>query len=73
MKNVIHVHPWLIHVNVWQNQYSIIKQNKLEIKIFLKCIQITNRQLTKEENLVIRKIFLMFTFTSTEEIDIKTR
>ena len=73
MKNVIHVHPWLIHVNVWQNQYSIIKQNKLEIKIFKKCIQITNRQLTKEENLVIRKIFLMFTFSSTEEIDIKTR
>ena len=22
------VHPWLIHVNVWQNQYSIVKQNK---------------------------------------------
>ena len=20
-----HVHPWWIHVNVWQNQYSIIK------------------------------------------------
>ena len=20
-----HVHPWLIHVNVWQNQYSIVK------------------------------------------------
>ena len=20
-----HVHPWLIHVNVWQNQYSILK------------------------------------------------
>ena len=27
-----HVHPWLIHVNVWQNQYSIIKQNKVKIK-----------------------------------------
>ena len=23
-----HVHPWLIHVNVWQNQYSTVKQNK---------------------------------------------
>ena len=22
------IHPWLIHVNVWQNQYSIVKQNK---------------------------------------------
>ena len=20
-----HVHPWLIHVDVWQNQYSIVK------------------------------------------------
>ena len=28
-----HVHPWLIHVNVWQNQYSIVKQNKVKIKL----------------------------------------
>ena len=28
-----HVHPWLIHVNVWRNQYSIVKQNKVKIKI----------------------------------------
>ena len=28
-----HVHPWLIHVNVWQNQYSTVKQNKVQIKI----------------------------------------
>ena len=21
----IHVHPWQIHVNVWQNEYSIVK------------------------------------------------
>ena len=28
------VHPWQIHVDVWQNQYSIVKQNK--VKIFLK-------------------------------------
>ena len=28
-----HVHPWLIHVNAWQNQYSIVKQNKVKIKI----------------------------------------
>ena len=20
-----HVHPWLIHVDVWQNQYNIVK------------------------------------------------
>ena len=28
-----HLHPWLIHVNVWQNQYSIVRQNKVKIKI----------------------------------------
>ena len=28
-----HVYPWLIHVTVWQNQYSIVKQNKVKIKI----------------------------------------
>ena len=28
-----HVHPCLIHFNVWQNQYSIVKQNKVKIKI----------------------------------------
>ena len=22
------VHPWWIHVDIWQNQYSIVKQNK---------------------------------------------
>ena len=28
-----HVHPWQIHVNVQQNLYSIVKQNKVKIKI----------------------------------------
>ena len=28
-----HLHPWQIHVNVWQNQDSIVKQNKVKIKI----------------------------------------
>ena len=28
-----HVHPWRIHVNIWQNQESIVKQNKVKIKI----------------------------------------
>ena len=27
------VHPWLIHINVLQNQYSIVKQNEVKIKI----------------------------------------
>ena len=25
-----HVHPWWIHVDVWQNQYSIVKQIKVK-------------------------------------------
>ena len=29
----MHVHPWWIHANVWQNQYSIVKKNKVKIKI----------------------------------------
>ena len=28
-----HVHPWQIHVDVWQKQYSIVKHNKVKIKI----------------------------------------
>ena len=28
-----HVHLWRIHVNVRQNQYSIVKQNKVKVKI----------------------------------------
>ena len=27
------VYLWRIHVDVWQNQYSIVKQNKVKIKI----------------------------------------
>ena len=27
-----HVHPWQIHVDVWQNQYSIGKENKVKKK-----------------------------------------
>ena len=26
------IHPWRIHVDVWQNQHSIVKQNKLKKK-----------------------------------------
>ena len=26
------IHPWWIHVNLWQNQYSIVKWNKVKIK-----------------------------------------
>ena len=27
-----HVHPWRVHVDVWQNQYSIVKLNKKKEK-----------------------------------------
>ena len=40
-----HVHPWQIHVNVWQNQYSIVKQNKVKIKIL-------KQKLKKKKNLL---------------------
>ena len=33
-----YVHPWQIHVNVWQNQYIIVKQNKVKIKKIKKFI-----------------------------------
>ena len=39
------VHPWLIHVNVWQNQYIIVKQNKVKIKIKTK----KNKQTKKKD------------------------
>ena len=31
-----HEHPWWIHVDVWQNQYSIVKQNRVKFKKFRK-------------------------------------
>ena len=38
-----HVHPWLIHVNVRQNQYSIVKQKKRK-KNELNAIENLSRQ-----------------------------
>ena len=26
------VHPWQIHVDIWQNQYNIVKLNKIKFK-----------------------------------------
>ena len=26
------VHPWWMHVDVWQNQYNIVKLNKIKFK-----------------------------------------
>ena len=37
-----HVHLWQIHVNVWQNQYSIVKQNEVKIKIKKQKEKMTN-------------------------------
>ena len=33
------VHPWWIYVDVWQNQCSIVKKNKVKIKIKKECKQ----------------------------------
>ena len=38
-----HVYPWLIHVNVWQNQYGIVKQTKVKIKIKIIIIKFKKR------------------------------
>ena len=49
-----HVHPWLIHVNVWQNQHSIVKQNKVKIKIKKKINKIkTVKKVKKKKDVVI--------------------
>ena len=48
-----YVHPWLIHVSVWQNQYGIVKQNKLKIKIKKKEIQ----RKKKEKQTSVHKTF----------------
>ena len=58
-----HIHPWLIHVNVWQNQYSIVKQNKEKNK---------NKKVRKRSKLLIKLKLehvernLKFTFTIGE-------
>ena len=46
-----HVHPWRIYVNVWQNQYSTVKQNKVKIKI-KKEKKKENGALERQSNLV---------------------
>ena len=57
------IHPWLIHVNVWQNQYSIVKQNKEKNK---------NKKVRKRSKLLIKLKLehvernLKFTFTIGE-------
>ena len=40
-----HVHPWLIHVNVWQNQYKknkIIAEYSYKKKLKVKCSNSTS-------------------------------
>ena len=54
-----HVHLWLIHVKVWQNQYSIVKQNKVKIKI--KKIIIINAKRTFEKKSFL-KYFCLYLY-----------
>ena len=49
----IHVYPWWIHVNVWQNQYSIVEKNKVKIKIKKKIEE--NNRMGKTRELFKRK------------------
>ena len=50
-----HVHPWWIHVNVWQNQYSSVKQNKVKIKILNRKRKEDIKQIGVLENLLGKK------------------
>ena len=51
------IHLWWIHVNVWQNQYSIVKQNKVKKKKDEHCLssgpkgELRLTALTSEEEL----------------------
>ena len=66
-----YVHPWLIHVNVWQNQYSIVKQNKVKIKILKikkKIRAEINEKETKETTAKIKKTKSWF-FEKINKID----
>ena len=56
-----HVQPWWIHVNEWQNQYSIVKQNKVKIKI-----KKTNHSYITTKNIILlTNDFLSNIFIST--------
>ena len=48
-----HVHPKWVHVNVWQKQYSIVKQDKVKIKI-LKNLNKINKK-SKSNNIKVGK------------------
>ena len=43
------VHQWRIHVDVWQNQYNIVKLNKIKKKK-LKKIKINKQQQQQQQN-----------------------
>ena len=47
-----HVHPWWIHVSVWQNQYSSVKQNKVKTKILNRKRKEDIKQIGVLENLL---------------------
>ena len=64
------VHLWLIHVNVWQNQYSIVKQNKVKIKIKQKNLKKKNIeiiQLVLEKERATHSSILAWKIPWTEE------
>ena len=51
------------HVNVWQNQYSIVKQNKVKIKIKKKRLRLHTKSLknkNKQKNFIVHQLYSNF-------------
>ena len=53
-----HVYLWQIHFDIWQNQYNIVKLNKIKFK---KNLKIKLKQKTKT-NKQKKEIIIMFIF-----------
>ena len=51
------IHPWWIHVNVWQNQYSIVKENKVKKNKKLKKNSYTSKKTNIPE---MKQIYHLF-------------
>ena len=55
-----HVHLWQIHFDIWQNQYNIVKLNKIKLKKILKSclLQIFKLEMKQLLNILQDKYFI---------------